>query len=358
MGLPLLLSCLAGGSTCLGAAVVFCCQTVTPSQLAFALSLAGSVMMTVSFYSILPECFRIDDELKDQGDTSSLSSSSSAYLSIYSILFWQRCFGFGMGGLSYFCLAKCAFPEPNELIFASEDDDEENPLSNNQHETELITSTPLNLTIDDEKEQLLQQRITPKVPAQSQSTTSPTVYDKQYKPLLSSSFWHGTDLANAHAKRAWRVALLLFVSLLVHNFPEGLAVAASTLHSPHLGITTTIAIALHNIPEGIAVAVPCLAARPNAPWMAFALASASGLAEPVGALVALWLLPQNNNDNSNNNWMKNILAYVAGIMIVVAVRELFPEAWKNVRHQKRKTSLIWGSMMGVLIMVGSEAVLE
>lgn len=347
----------------MGAAVVFCCQTISSSQLAFALSLAGSVMMTVSFYSILPECFRIEDE----------ASSSSSYLSITSLLFWHRCFGFGLGGFSYFCLAKCAFPEPNELIFGSEDegddkengkfDDDEEKLDNNQQDEQVRR--------DEEKEQLLQQRLTQKTsqsalyPISSTSfisgSSSPS-YNKQYKPL-SSSFWHGTDLTHAHAKRAWRVALLLFVSLFVHNFPEGLAVAASTLHSPHLGITTTIAIALHNIPEGIAVAVPCLAARPNAPWMAFALASASGLAEPAGALVALWLLPQNQDEDNDNNskndeWMKNILAYVAGIMIMVAVRELFPEAWKNVRHQKRKTPLLWGTLMGVFIMVGSEAVLE
>ena len=35
--------------------------------------------------------------------------------------------------------------------------------------------------------------------------------------------------------------LLLFISLAFHNFPEGLAVAASTLHSQKLGFTTTIA---------------------------------------------------------------------------------------------------------------------
>lgn len=356
------MSCLAGGSTCLGAAVVFCCQTVTPAQLAFALSLAGSVMMTVSLYSILPECFRVED---DEEQDSSLS-----YLSIYSILFWQRCLGFAMGGVSYFCLAKCAFPEPNEIMFGSENDDEEEEvellLDDNQQENEANTNTL-------EKEQTHstrtpQQRLTaPQINKKASIRQSSSIniplnddtsshYNKQSKPsLASSSFWHGTDLTHAHAKRAWRVALLLFLSLLVHNFPEGLAVAASTLHSPHLGITTTIAIALHNIPEGIAVAVPCLAARPNAPWMAFALASASGLAEPAGAIVALWLLPQNN---SNNDWMKNILAYVAGIMIMVALRELFPEAWKNVRHQKRKTPVIWGSLMGVVIMLGSEAVLE
>ncbi|GAX20570.1 hypothetical protein FisN_3Hh580 [Fistulifera solaris] len=300
-GLPLLLSCLAGGSTCLGAAVVFCCHTVSSSQLAFALSLAGSVMMTVSFCSILPECFRVEN------DEDELSSMSSQYLSITNILFWQRCFGLALGALSYFCLAKCAFPEPNEIMFGSEHDDScDNELElfdNNQQEQDI----EIRNTQSQEKELLLstqiiartpQQRLTSSLQPQSSSTEDTILYNKQSKPL-TASFWHGTDLTHAHAQRAWRVALLLFLSLLVHNFPEGLAVAASTLHSPQLGITTTIAIALHNIPEGIAVAVPCLAARPSAPWMAFVLASASGLAEPAGAVVALWWLPL------HTDWMKN-----------------------------------------------------
>ena len=36
----------------------------------------------------------------------------------------------------------------------------------------------------------------------------------------------------SHDAKAWRVAMLLFVSLLVHNFPEGLTVAASASVSP------------------------------------------------------------------------------------------------------------------------------
>merc|ERR1712238_615016 len=100
----------------------------------------------------------------------------------------------------------------------------------------------------------------------------------------------GGDLESTEQKKAWRVAILMFVSLLVHNFPEGLAVAVSALESEKLGITVTIGIMIHNIPEGIAIAIPCLAARPNSPWLSFALASISGLAEPFGAFVSLLFL--------------------------------------------------------------------
>ena len=84
--------------------------------------------------------------------------------------------------------------------------------------------------------------------------------------------------------------MLLFVSLLCHNFPKGLAVCASALESNRLGLTVTVGIMIHNIPEGIAIAVPCLSARPDQPWLCFLLARFLGLAEPLSALIALLLL--------------------------------------------------------------------
>jgi len=86
--------------------------------------------------------------------------------------------------------------------------------------------------------------------------------------------------------QAWRLSLLLFVALTAHNFPEGFAVAISSLESNSLGFIIMLAIAMHNIPEGIAISVPVLAAtssRKQALWMSFL----SGMAEPVGAVVAM-----------------------------------------------------------------------
>ena len=178
------------------------------------------------------------------------------------------------------------------------------------------------------------------------------------RKLLPQDSWQswasGEDLDDKDAKRAWRVAMLLFVSLAAHNFPEGLAVSAAALETDKLGITVTIGIAIHNIPEGIAVAIPCLAARPDSPWMSFALASISGMAEPLGAFFSLLFL----RGFSKTSWMslENVLAFVAGIMITCSIVELFPEAMRHSTTAEAKQWLHYGAGAGFVVMCITELV--
>jgi ZIP family zinc transporter len=177
---------------------------------------------------------------------------------------------------------------------------------------------------------------------------------EHYEEATTSSFrrWsYGVDFENAEQRRAWRVAMLLFVSLLLHNAPEGLAVAASALESTHLGLAVTLGIMIHNIPEGIAIAIPCLAARPDSPWLAFLLASGSGLAEPLGAAVALLFLR-----NQTRLPLENVLAFVTAIMIMVSLCELFPEANRHTKQGHGCFAL--GTILGIIVMTATELYLK
>jgi ZIP family zinc transporter len=118
-----------------------------------------------------------------------------------------------------------------------------------------------------------------------------------------------------------RTALFLALGIGIHNFPEGMASFAGALHDPTLGLAIAVAIALHNIPEGLAVALPIQAAtgkRGKALWWTFL----SGMAEPVGALLAAAiLLPL-----LNAALLGTALAVVGGIMVFIALDELIPVA--------------------------------
>lgn len=130
----------------------------------------------------------------------------------------------------------------------------------------------------------------------------------------------------------------------IHNFPEGIATFTSALQDPALGIAIAAAIAIHNIPEGIAVSVPIYFAT-GSKKKAFKLSFLSGLAEPVGALVAYLILMPFLNDIM----FGTIFAAVAGIMVFISLDELLPAAQK---YDEAHTS-IYGLVAGMAVMAVS-----
>jgi len=405
---------------------------VGPDLLAFSLALAGSVMITVSVVSIIPEALSIDANI-DEGIYASSGSTLNVFGHLISSrLLLQRSVGFAVGWGVYALLSRwlSVLPEQDELwggLIAGVGDDGTTPL---------VPAAASNAGID-----------VADIPADSGVTSS---------IINSSSRGNNADQPESR-QSSMRLTILLFLSLLLHNFPEGLAVAfsaASTMSNPtppsssiietppveartmisppstigvSSGITSfannlnpssplpevkssiilpvspptsiqtqitaspssspshslasivTLGIALHNIPEGIAIAVPCMAARPDRPFLAFGLASLSGLAEPIGAFVGLTVIRFRggmmqqygatvdglDGDNveatsafllndSNVGDMGNALAFVAGIMIAVSVCELLPEASRQRRECDGPTSFVLGAGVGVGVMVLTE----
>ena len=295
--------------------------------MSFSMALAGSVMITISVISIAPECLH--------GVTNNIWIA------------FERAISFGVGCGLYYLLSKYALPEPEEILVSG--------LKNNDQNHDIHGTSPLiESTIKDIESSPTMKRKGCKendVKVLRRKVSSGNMDEKGWN---HESYWGGEDLDTRDKRRAWRVGLLLFVSLLVHNFPEGLAVAATTIKSPSLGLTVTIGIMIHNIPEGIAIAIPCHAARPNQPWLSFALASVSGLAEPMGALVALLFLRNIGDDPNSVISLENILAFVAGIMTTVAVFELIPEG----RRYHTGWPFWTGMVLGFVVMFLTEVVID
>ena len=111
-----------------------------------------------------------------------------------------------------------------------------------------------------------------------------------------------------------------------------------------MGVLTALAIGIHNFPEGIAVSVPVYYATGDR-GKAFRLSLLSGLAEPVGALLAyLVLMPF-----MSATLMGCILAGVAGIMVFISIDELLPAA----REYGEAHTSIYGVVAGMAIMAAS-----
>jgi ZIP family zinc transporter len=57
---------------------------------------------------------------------------------------------------------------------------------------------------------------------------------------------------------------LVVIGLILHDVPEGFAMANAYIASPSLGLLLALAIALHNLPEELAMAVPAMSLRRGA----------------------------------------------------------------------------------------------
>lgn len=142
-----------------------------------------------------------------------------------------------------------------------------------------------------------------------------------------------------------RSGVLVALVLALHNFPEGMATFFGALQDPKVGATLALAIMIHNIPEGVAVAAPIYAATKSRK-KAFWWATASGVAEPAGALIGFAIislvLPY--------EYFGIIFGLVAGMMVFIAIDELLPAA---MRYQTKAHQSIYGLTAGMAIVAVS-----
>jgi ZIP family zinc transporter len=150
---------------------------------------------------------------------------------------------------------------------------------------------------------------------------------------------------NQHADRKLvSTGLLLAIGITLHNLPEGIAVGAGYLLNPRFGLFIALAILLHNIPEGLATALPLCkggVCRRDALLVAFL----SGLAEPLGALLASVFLV------SFQGLLPFALAFAGGVMVFITLDELIPTARLYGHEHYTALGIIAGSLF-VFILSG------
>jgi len=120
--------------------------------------------------------------------------------------------------------------------------------------------------------------------------------------------------------------LMLVLAVALHNLPEGMAVgvvAAGWLTGNEsisfaAAMTLSLGIALQNLPEGAIISMP-LRSDGIGKGKAFLMGAASGIVEPLGALLTIALA------SLVTPILPYFLAFAAGAMLYVVVEELIPE---------------------------------
>ena len=108
----------------------------------------------------------------------------------------------------------------------------------------------------------------------------------------------------------------------VHNFTDGIIIAASYLISIPVGIATTIAVILHEIPQEIGD-FGLLIHSGFSKWHALGVNFISALAAVVGTLLGLFL------GSSFSFLTPFIIAFAAGGFLYIAGTDLLPEIHKT-----------------------------
>ena len=128
-------------------------------------------------------------------------------------------------------------------------------------------------------------------------------------------------------KTSLKKSSMLILAVTLHNIPEGMAVGAvfagmladSELITVMGAFALSIGIAIQNLPEGAIISMPVCAAGLSKK-KAFMYGMLSGVVEPAGAVLTIWL------SGCLIPLLPYLLSFAAGAMIYVVVEELIPEA--------------------------------
>jgi len=140
--------------------------------------------------------------------------------------------------------------------------------------------------------------------------------------------------APGHPVIAPRIWLFVF-AIVAHNIPEGMAVGVSAGGGMSDADSLAMGIALQDVPEGLVIAL-VLAAAGMSRFKAFLIGAASGLVEPLFALLCAWLV------SLAGMLLPLGLAMAAGAMLLVVTHEVIPESRRNGHEKLASLGLLVG----------------
>ena len=149
-------------------------------------------------------------------------------------------------------------------------------------------------------------------------------------------------ISNKNKNSLYNIGILSLISLILHNFPEGIAVFMSAYTNIKYGYKMFIAIMLHNIPEGISIAIPLNYSGESRGAVLF-YTFLSAISEPLGALLSYIFLKNIINDIV----LSLILLFVSGLMISLSINNIYIE----IKKYNKTKYMILGLILSVILFI-------
>jgi zinc and cadmium transporter len=149
---------------------------------------------------------------------------------------------------------------------------------------------------------------------------------------------HGFD-----AEQAGRGGWSVLVGDSIHNFCDGVLIAAAFLADPQLGIVTALAIIAHEIPQEVGDYIVLINAGFSR-MRALAYNALSGLAAVAGGVLGYFLI------GPWREYLPYMMVVAASSFVYVAVADLIPQLQKRLSGRDTVLQIVW--MGAGLLMIG------
>ncbi len=131
-----------------------------------------------------------------------------------------------------------------------------------------------------------------------------------------------------------KTGYLIFISILIHNIPEGLAIGSSFMSTENIGIALALVIGIHNIPEGLAMALSLVGSKMNI-YKVILFTVIAGIPMGIGSFAGAYF------GEKFYSLIGVFLAIASGTMMYVVLEEIFPRS--------RSMYCIIGFLIGTMI---------
>jgi len=151
-----------------------------------------------------------------------------------------------------------------------------------------------------------------------------------------------SNLSSNSNSQFTKVAFMVAIGIMIHNFPEGLVMGFGFVNGDSLGLKMSMIIAIHDMPEGLAVAAPLMLSGIRGKKILF-YAFLTALPTAIGAWIGIYI------GSISIEVLGTALAFASGVMLYVIHGEMIPESKKLWPGRTSTLGILSGMIVGLIM---------